>query len=97
MFPTERIAVFWRDTAVETECLLVARLGNARCERQRRSGLPRARKDAGRCFRFLTGEVPLTCNCLAAMREAIDSGLTLDAYQASIGRLSAVVLPGSGR
>lgn len=36
-------------------------------------------------------------HAMAAIREAIDSELTLKAYQANIGRLSAVVLPGSGR
>ena len=33
---------------------------------------------------------------MAAMREAIDSELTLDAYRANAARLSAVALPGFG-
>ena len=36
-------------------------------------------------------------HAMAAIREAIDSELTPEAYQANIGRLSGVVLPGSGR
>jgi enoyl-CoA hydratase len=36
-------------------------------------------------------------HAMAAIREAIDSELTPEAYQANIGRLSAVVLPGGGR
>jgi enoyl-CoA hydratase len=36
-------------------------------------------------------------HAMAAIRAAIDSELTLEAYQANIGKLAAVTLPGSGR
>jgi enoyl-CoA hydratase len=42
-------------------------------------------------------KLKLRRHAMAAIRAAIDSELTLEAYQANVGRLSAVLLPGSGR
>jgi enoyl-CoA hydratase len=42
-------------------------------------------------------KLKLRRQAMAAIRDAIDSELTLEAYQANVGRLSAVALPGSGR
>jgi len=49
------------------------------------------------CGMHALAKLKLRRQAMAAIRHAIDSELTLEAYQANVGKVSAVVLPGSGR
>ncbi len=53
-------------------------------------------KDLNRAMHALA-KLKLRRQAIAAIRDAIDSELTLDAYHGNVGKLSAVVLPDSGR